>query len=241
LITVLSWLWHQPEGRTTFTVDHVAIWADMVSRNLSMPHRIACVTDAKGLPRGIERIEPPHEFEKIQPKWGAHKPNCYRRLSMFRRDAARIFGERFVCMDLDCVVGGPLDPLFDRPDDLVLFKGTAPDRPYNGSMMLIRAGCRPHVHERFDAKSARLSGELFVGSDQAYLALALGRKEKTWAERDGVFWYGPLYQAQQRQKRNQFAPRLLFFPGKIKPWTLASIRTDPFVTNNYRIAEKEAA
>jgi hypothetical protein len=49
------------------------------------------------------------------------------------QDAADIFGERFVCMDLDCVIGGPLDPLFDRPEDLVLFKGTAPDRPYNGS------------------------------------------------------------------------------------------------------------
>jgi hypothetical protein len=51
---------------------------------------------------------------------------------MFRSDAADIFGDRFVSMDLDCVVGRSLDPLFDRPDDLVLFKGTSIDRPYNG-------------------------------------------------------------------------------------------------------------
>ncbi len=156
---------------------------------------------------------------------------------MFRRDAAEIFGERFVCMDLDCVIGGPLDPLFDRKDDLVLFKGTAPDRPYNGSMMLIRAGCRPHVYETFDQAGADSSGEAFVGSDQAWLAQSLGWSEKTWSERDGVFWYGSLYKSLVKKQM----PRVLFFPGKIKPWTIAPIRIDQFTSNNYRIAAKEAA
>src|SRR3546814_19892900 len=65
------------------------------------------------------------EFLDISnPRWSNGRPQCYRRLSMFRRDAGEIFGERFVSMDLDVVVGGPLDPLFDRPEDLVLFKGT---------------------------------------------------------------------------------------------------------------------
>lgn len=236
MISVISWLWNQPGGRTKFTAEHVAIWADMVRRNLSMPHRIACVTNER-LPRGIARIRPPGDFEDIAAPWGTSKPNCYRRLAMFRRDAAELFGERFVCMDLDCVVGGPLDPLFDRPEDLVLFKGTAPDRPYNGSLMLIRAGCRPKVFERFNQTVATISGEKFVGSDQAWLAQCLGGREKTWSERDGVYWYGPLYKAVAKKK----TPRLLFFPGKIKPWTLAPIKIDPFVTNNYRIAEREAA
>jgi hypothetical protein len=212
----------------------------MVRRNLSMPHRIACVTDMpKGIGSNIEIIKPPGEFHDIMPKWGPRKPNCYRRLSMFRHDAANIFGERFVCMDLDCVIGGPLDPLFDRKDDLVLFKGTQSDRPYNGSMMLIKAGCRPKVYEGFNAEGARLSGEQFVGSDQAWLALKLGPKEKTWAERDGVYWYGrgSIYQAVAKK----IMPRILFFPGKIKPWTIAPINIDPFTTNNYRIAQREAA
>jgi hypothetical protein len=210
----------------------------MVRRNLSMPHRIACVTD-EPLPSGVDRIVPPHDFEDIQPKWGPRKPNCFRRLSMFRRDAADIFGERFVCMDLDCVIGGPLDPLFDRKEDLVLFKGTAHDRPYNGSMMLIRAGCRPKVYEKFNQAAADLSGEKFVGSDQAWLAHCLGWGEKTWSEKDGVFFYGQgsVYKAVAKTVK----PLILFFPGKIKPWTIAPIRIDPFTTNNYRVAEKEAA
>lgn len=237
MITVLTWLWSQPEGRTKFTTDHVWIWADMVSRNLAMPHRLACVTTAKDLPPNVDRIDPPGDFETIQPNWGPRKPNCYRRLSMFRRDAAKIFGERFVCMDLDCVIGGQLDPLFDRPHDLILFKGTHPSRPYNGSMMLIEAGCRPNVYEDFTAEGAKLSGEKFVGSDQAWLMHKLGRGEKVWSERDRVFFYGPLYRGLAKKVK----PLVLFFPGKIKPWTIAPINIDPFTTNNYRIAEREAA
>jgi hypothetical protein len=237
LLTVLTWLWKQPGGRTKFTTEHVAIWADMLRRNLSMPHRIACVTSEWDLPEGVERIDPPGEFEDVQPKWGPRKPNCYRRLSMFRKDAADIFGERFVCMDLDCVIGGPLDPLFDRPEDLVLFKGTAPDRPYNGSLMLIRAGCRPDVYEKFNQAAASKANEKFVGSDQAWLAHVLGWRVPTWRERDGVFWYGPLYKAVARKH----TPRVLFFPGKIKPWTIAPIHIDRFTTNNYRIQAREAA
>src|SRR3546814_18283214 len=88
----------------------------MVSRNLSMPHRIACVTDMpEGIDRSVEIITPPGEFLDISnPRWSNGRPQCYRRLSMFRRDAGAIFGERFVSMDLDVVVGGPLAPLLYR-------------------------------------------------------------------------------------------------------------------------------
>ena len=233
MLTVLSWLWNQPEGRTKFTAKHVHIWADMVSRNLRMKHRLACVTTEKDLPSNVERIDPPGDFEGIEPNWGPRKPNCYRRLSMFRRDAAKIFGKRFVCMDLDCVIGDHLDPLFDRPEDLILYNGTAPDRPYNGSMMLITAGCRPKVFEDFNAAGAKISGEKFVGSDQAWLAHKLGRGERVWSEKDRVFFYGPLY----RGLAKKLKPRILFFPGKIKPWTIAPIHIDPFTTANYLVRE----
>lgn len=236
MITVLTWLWSQPEGRTKFTAHHVNVWADMVRRNLDMPHRIACVTSTpEGIDSSVEIITPPGEFEEVQPRWGPTKPNCFRRLAMFRRDAAKIFGERFVCMDLDCVIGGPLDPLFDREEDLVLFKGTAPGRPYNGSMMLIKAGCRPHVYETFDQAGADESGDKFLGSDQAWLAHSLGSGEATWDEGDGVWFYGKHW---LREIKRAHA-RILFFPGKIKPWVLVKIY--PFITNNWRIAERKAA
>jgi hypothetical protein len=219
--------------RTQYTAEHVWIWADMVSRNLAMPHRLACVTSETDLPPNVERIDPPGEFEDVQPSWGPTKPNCFRRLIMFRRDAAKTFGKRFVSMDLDCVIGGPLDLLFDRREDLVLCKGTHPSRPYNGSMMLIKAGCRPRLYEDFDQAGADASGEAFHGSDQAWLAHKLGWNEATWSE--GVHFFRSSFS-------NKLRPTILFFPGKRKPWDFAPYKIYPWITNNYRIEpQREAA
>ena len=235
MLTVLTWLWRQPQSRAVYTAEHVNLWASMVERNLTLPHRIACVTDMpEGIDPSVEIIAPPHEFEDVRnSRWGERKPQCYRRLSMFRRDAAKIFGKRFVCMDLDCVIGGPLDPLFDRDEDLVLFKGTTKKRPYNGSMMLIRAGCRPQVYEDFTPEGAEQSGSEFCGSDQAWLAHKLGWNEPTWDETDGVYFY-----ARYQRNYERLKPRVLFFPGSLKPWHMSG---DRFVRNNYRLTLKEAA
>ncbi len=235
MLTVLTWLWKQPKARTAYTAKHVNVWAAMVRRNLSMPHRIACVTDMPEGVEGVEIITPPGDFLDISnPRWSNGKPQCYRRLSMFRRDAAKIFGERFVCMDLDCVIGGPLDPLFDRPDDLVLFKGTMSNRPYNGSLMLIRAGCRPDVFDDFNQEAALESGSKFCGSDQAWLMHKLGPNEPTWGEADGVHFF-----TGKRRNYMSIQPRVIFFPGRIKPWDLAPV--DRFTRGNYRIETREAA
>lgn len=236
MLTILTWLWAQPHGRTSYKAEHVNIWAEMVSRHLAMPHELACVTDTPdGIDPSVRIISPPGDFEDVQTaRWANGRPSCYRRLSMFRRDASEIFGERFVCMDLDCVVGGPLDPLFDRGDDLVLFNGTAPSRPYNGSMILMTAGSRPRVYEKFSEAGANEAGQRFAGSDQAWLAHILGPDEATWGDVDGVYWYGREYQ------RRSTDPRLLFFPGTLKPWSVRNF--DLFVRRNYRLTRmREAA
>lgn len=225
MITVMAWFWKQPGGRTTYEAAHVTIWADMVRRHLKQPHRLAVVTTEKlNLPAEIETIVPPREFEDVRlPTWAEGRPQCLRRLVMFRPDAARWFGERFVCMDLDCVIGGPLDPMFDSGHDFRMFKGTAPGRPYNGSMMLLKAGARPQVYNRFTPEGAATAGRQFVGSDQAWISHILGPNEAVWDERDGVGWWQPGAQLP-----------LLFFPGKLKPWDV--IGTDPHVGKHYRRA-----
>jgi hypothetical protein len=234
VLTLVSWLWNQPQGRVRYRPEHVWIWASMVERNLSMRHRLICVTTETDLPPKVERIDPPGEFEDIQPKWGPRKPNCFRRLVMFRSDAAKTFGRRFVSMDLDCIIGGPLDPLFAREEEFVIFEGTHPSRPYNGSLMMLTAGARPQVYEQFDQAGADASGEQFHGSDQAWLAHVLGPNEATWTEADGV-WH--LQRYLQRARKAQ--PTILFFPGRRKPWELAPIF--PYMKRHYRIAEREAA
>lgn len=225
MLKILTWLWRQPGGRTTYTAGHVNIWAAMVSRHLSMPHRLACVTDMpEGLRDDIEIIAPPGDFVGVETDmWCGALPNCFRRLAMFRRDAAAIFGERFVCMDTDCVISGPLDPLFDRANDLVLYRGTNARRPYNGSMMMMTAGCRPQVFESFTPERANAVCRRYLGSDQSWISAALGAGEKTWGPEDGVAWWG------SQSNRDL---RIMFFPGSPKPWDLVGM--SGWIDTHYR-------
>jgi hypothetical protein len=225
VITILSWFWRQPGGRVSYEPQHILIWADMVHRHLQQPHRIACVTDEVVDLPGITIIRPPHDFNDIRiPSWPEHRPQCLRRLVMFRPDAARWFGERFVCMDLDCVISAPLDPLFDWSIGFRITRGTARGRPYNGSLMQIAAGARPQVYADFTAGGAAEAGSRFTGSDQAWLAHCLGPHEATWSEPDGVNFHG--------LSRSPDAPRRIkFFAGSDKPWMRLH---DPWISEHYR-------
>lgn len=226
MITVLCWFWRQPGGRAQYTAFHVNIWAAMVRRHLAMPHRIACVTDlTEGLDPSIEIITPPRDFEDWRiPSWGPDKPQCLRRIAMFAPNAAKTFGDRFVCMDLDSVISGPLDPLFETEAGFKIFNGTGGGRFYNGSMMMIRAGARPEVYERFTLEGAIEAGRHHVGSDQAWIAHCLGADEETWGDADGVHWW------KSRNGRSGAETRVMFFPGGTKPWT----EDHPYIRQHYR-------
>jgi hypothetical protein len=198
----------------------------MVRRHLIMPHRLAVVTDlADELGDGIEIIKPPRDFEDVRiPTWGPAFPQCLRRLAMFAPNAAETFGSRFVSMDMDCFVSDSLDPLFDCPDDFVMYRGTTNKRPYNGSMLLMTAGARAQVYTDFTPGGAVEAGKRFVGSDQAWISHVLGWGEKTWGPEHGVHLYGSQY--------NHEAPaRVTFFPGTPKPWQL---QDDPLIAEHYR-------
>lgn len=214
MITVLTWLWRLPDCRTQYNASHVNIWASMVKRNITIDHRIACVTDIpKGIDPSIEIIPLPQDFVDVRiPTWGEKLPQCLRRLAMYRPDAADIFGERFVSMDLDCVIGGSLDTLFDIPDDFKMYKGTSRSRPYNGSMQLMTAGARSKVYTEFSPEKAVEAGKKFLGSDQAWISHCLGAGEAVWDLDDGVAWWGQRHQSPMETRR------IMFFPGHPKPW-----------------------
>lgn len=128
-------------------------------------------------------------------------------------------------MDLDCVVGGPLDHFFDTDAEFKMTPGTQPTRPYNGSMMLLTAGSRPQVYDEFTPEGAAAAGELFVGSDQAWISHILGPNEQRWSIEDGLAWYG------RTRTKN---PSLMFFPCPVKPWEVAPFGSKPWITEHYR-------
>jgi hypothetical protein len=88
-------------------------------------------------------------------------PGCFARLRTFDpawQEANGIKpGERIVCLDLDMVITGNLDEVFDRPDDFAILQGvnaTNPN-PYNGSVWMLRAGYRPDVWSDFSLEAAK--------------------------------------------------------------------------------------
>lgn len=237
MIRILTWLWNQPGGRTSYTAHHVNVFSDMVRRNCSLRFSLACVTDMpEGIDPSVEIIPLPTDFAEVTARWGPRKPNCFRRLSLYRPDAAKIFGgKRIASFDLDCIIGGDLAPILSRREDFVIYRGTHASRPYNGSLQLITAGARTQVYERFSQAAADESGALFHGSDQAWIAHCLGPNEATWDRSDGV-WH--LHEYLPHAKKAD--PTILFFPGKRKPWDLHKVF--PWMREHYRIVrEKEAA
>jgi hypothetical protein len=230
VITVLTWLWKQPGGRTTFTATHVNIWAAMIRRHCTLDIRLACVTDMPdGIDPSIRIIRPPGEWEDLQTsRWKGTRPSCYRRIAMFRRGAGRIFGRRFVCMDLDCVIGGNIDRILSRNEDFVICSPSqqGPRYLYNGSMILMTAGARPQVYDRFNPEEAEVASKRFVGSDQAWIGHILGEGEAMFKPPDVVRW------GREREGR------IMFFPGNVKPWDVIA---DPFVGKHYRLSENRSA
>jgi hypothetical protein len=220
--TVVTWRWTPPEGyRSTFPPETVNVLRRMVQRHYPKPHRFVCVTDdAAGIDPEVEIVRAWNDFADVPSPTGAvRNPSCYRRLRMFHPEIGRVFGDRFVSLDLDMVITGDLQPVWDRSEDIVLYGDTNPRTFYNGSMILMSAGVRPEVWIDFDPvhspQRSKLAGH--HGSDQGWISHRLGAGEAKWSHKDGVYSY-----------RNDLAPhgasrlpadaRVVIFHGAVDPW-----------------------
>lgn len=218
MLTFVSFLWRQPGYHTAYGAEHVRRWAAMIRKHYRAPRRIVLVTDQPGDFGDIETLPLWDDFGGMVNPHGPALPSCFRRLRIWTPDAAELFGERLVLMDLDCSILGDLEPLLDRREDVVLWRDPSyPIQPYNGGMILLRTGSRPRVWTEFrgeeSAREAHARG--FKGSDQAWIAHALGRNEAVWtAEADGVVsWKKHLRRGLPRP-----SDRVVMFHGVDKPW-----------------------
>lgn len=103
-------------------------------------------------------------------------PGCFCRLRYFSaewQDKQGIKpGDRIVCIDLDVVVTGALDPLFDRSEDFVILKGANSSNPcpVNGSLQMLKAGKHEDVWKDFSLKRAAEVPFFEFPDDQAWIA-----------------------------------------------------------------------
>jgi hypothetical protein len=171
MLTVVTWLWG-----TKYGPEYVDRLAAGLRRHLRQSHQFKVVHPAREDALLVER------------------PGCFARLRMFDPawQAAIGAGEgsRLVCMDLDSIVTGGLDPLFDRPDPFLILQGAnaANPAPYNGSLWMLRAGYRPDVWLDFSLEASAHVPFYSFPDDQGWLAHKLPG-ENGWqaGARSGVY------------------------------------------------------
>lgn len=236
--SVVVWKWHRPPYRSTYTAEHVNTMRRMVARHYPHPHRFVCITDdAKGLDPEIEVSPFRNDFGGMRNPSYRGGPNCYPRLRAFSREFRDVAGDRFVSLDLDCVITGDLTPLFNRAEDFVAWGAPSRNGPaLNGSFWLIRAGSRAKVWDRFDPRTSghRAHAAGFKGSDQGWIRYCLGPRGATLVgAAQGVYSYKFELDRHHHGRLPENA-RLVVFHGKPDPWDEEAQRRSPWIQEHYR-------
>lgn len=229
--------------RSTFGPEAVNVLRAMVARHFPHPHRFICFTDdTRGLDPRVEALPIWQDFADLPSPHGGKNPSCYRRLRLFHPAMADVIGPRFVSLDLDCVITGDLTPIWDRPEDFVMWGDTnpMPGSHYNGSLILMTAGCRRQVWDRFDpATSPAMAKRAGCwGSDQGWISYCLGPGEARWATRDGVYSFRNHLRGTRRTLPDN--ARIVFFHGSTDPWTKGVAADYPWVAQHW-VREQGAA
>ncbi len=146
MLTISTWLWGDKFG-----LDDVARLFSAVRRNLKQPARFIAITEKPISLDGVENI-PIIDLHLTKIK------GCYARLRQFDPEwqLYHDISDRLVLIDLDTVITGPLDPLFDRPESFVIIqKGNAWNPcPFNGALQMLRPGSHPEVWRDFSVDAA---------------------------------------------------------------------------------------
>lgn len=132
------------------------------------------------LQRGVARhMREPYEFKVFSPelRYAAllEQPGCLIRLRMFspewQENQGIKPGDKLVCLDLDIVVTGSLDRLFKRPETFVILSGANSTNPcpFNGSLMMLTAGCHADVWTDFSLEKTRRIKFADYPDDQEWL------------------------------------------------------------------------
>lgn len=219
---ITSWCWGDKYGH-----DDVAKLAGAVKRRLKQPHRFVLFTEWKFRIPGVE-CRPIRDFDLTK------IPGCFARLRTFDPDWQKEHGfdDRIVCLDLDMVITGGLDEVFNRPEPFTVLtgiNGTNPC-PYNGSVWMLQAGFRPDVWSDFSVENYRKHGVPFHAfpDDQGWF----------WHKLPGAAAFGPkqgVYGFQKRgwpgQDRQPPDARIVAFPGWRSPKQFEHLK---WVKENWR-------
>lgn len=162
---ISTWFWG-----TAYSLDYVAKLFAGVRRHHKGPFRLVCVTDQpeKVSKLGIEPIVIPKADRYLLEVKG-----CFARLRMFdpQWQSKNGITDQLVNIDLDTVVTGPIDSLFDRPEPFVILHGGNFANPckFGGALMMLRAGAHPEVWAEFSLEAAGKCPYYSFPDDQGWI------------------------------------------------------------------------
>lgn len=151
MLHVFTWQWG-----TKYNRQYAEKLFNGVSRHLSQEHQFLCING--------------EDYDR-----SLIGPGCLVRLIMFAptwQEAYQIpAGDRIVCLDLDLIIIGNLDPLFDREEDFVILQGANAVNPckFNGSVWMLRAGAHPEVWSDFSLEAASKVPYFAYPDDQSWM------------------------------------------------------------------------
>ena len=178
-----------------YTTEHAVRLRNAFRRNLTLPHDFVLISDRPDTEdSSLDVLDLRNEI------WTktANTRCMGQKLAVYNAAMRDVLGSRFVLSDLDNVIVGNCDALFDRPDDFVI--AATPQGPlyYNSSLTLMTAGARRKVYDdwtpaKYNKHGLALSRRSGVPhgciSDEGWVMAWLGPGEKTWTKADGVYYY----------------------------------------------------
>ncbi len=141
LVNVLCMKWG-----TKYPADYVNRLYSMVARNMARPFRFVCLTeDGVGLDDNIDVFPLPQSAVNL-----AGPERGWNKLSVFAADLYGLSG-KVLCLDLDLIITGSLDDLFDYPGEVMIVKDwIKTDGTGNSSVYRFEVGAHPEVLAKFE-------------------------------------------------------------------------------------------
>jgi hypothetical protein len=210
VLFVCCWLW----GDKWPTVYAERLRAAL-SRNIAQPFRFVLITDRPSAQADI--ISPLTEAD--QPF--LQQPGCLARMRMFDREWQQSIGaqrgDRIANIDVDAVVCGNLDTLFNRRDEFTIMQGFNQTNPcpFNGSLWLFQAGQRHDVWTDFgpDAYEKYEVPIHSIADDQGWLHYKFPQA-KAYTTKDGVYAFKKIGWGEAGRRGFPRNARIIAFPGR---------------------------
>jgi lipopolysaccharide biosynthesis glycosyltransferase len=211
----------------------------MLREYMKIPHQIVLQTDFKASLQQteVDHILPlPKEPRNVYAHQGI---NCFRRLKYFDPRYSSQFGTEWVMsLDLDTLILGDITERIEwamNDFGFCIIRGRLAveegQRPYNGSMYLLRVGEHAHVWDDFDwtigPHECARSG--WRGSDQVWLSLKI-QGAPTLGPEHGVYFYHQYLDSSDDDPD----PTMIHYAGLQKPWSKMCKREAPELWDEYR-------